>query len=257
MAFGNRLWRLWQLRTAVVGCLLLSIFAAVWSLNKVTLLPPSVSPRSIEMATASTHLVVDTPESAILDLRQDTYGLEGLTNRAVLLGNVIANGRVRESISRSAGIDASVLRVTPPLTPEEPQARADSGEEKHIGDILKSNDQYRLSIVANPTVPVLDIYSQAPTAATAEKLADGVVSGLKAYVGELAAEESTPDSKQIRLIQLGRARGAVINEGMSWQVALVAFLITFGASSTSVLFLSRVRKGWRHAAGAERGMAGV
>ena len=257
MAFGNRLWRLWQLRTAVVGCLLLSIFAAVWSLNKVTLLPPSVSPRSIEMATASTHLVVDTPESAILDLRQDTYGLEGLTNRAVLLGNVIANGRVRESIARSAGIDASVLRVTPPLTPEEPQARADSGEEKHIGDILKSNDQYRLSIVANPTVPVLDIYSQAPTAATAEKLADGAVSGLKAYVGELAAEESTPDSKQIRLIQLGRARGAVINEGMTWQVALVAFLITFGASSTSVLFLSRVRKGWRHAAGAERGMAGV
>ena len=150
-----------------------------------------------------------------------------------------------------------MLRVTPPLTPEEPQARADSGEEKHIGDILKSNDQYRLSIVANPTVPVLDIYSQAPTAATAEKLADGAVSGLKAYVGELAAEESTPDSKQIRLIQLGRARGAVINEGMSWQVALVAFLITFGASSTSVLFLSRVRKGWRHAAGAERGMAGV
>ena len=257
MAFGNRLWRLWQLRTAVVGCLLLSIFAAVWSLNKVTLLPPSVSPRSIEMATASTHLVVDTPESAILDLRQDTYGLGGLTNRAVLLGNVIANGRVRESIARSAGIDASVLRVTPPLTPEEPQARADSGEEKHIGDILKSNDQYRLSIVANPTVPVLDIYSQAPTAATAEKLADGAVSGLKAYVGELAAEESTPDSKQIRLIQLGRARGAVINEGMTWQVALVAFLITFGASSTSVLFLSRVRKGWRHAAGAERGMAGV
>jgi hypothetical protein len=257
MAFGNRLWRLWQLRTAVVGCLLLSIFAAVWSLNKVTLLPPSISPRSIEMATASTHLVVDTPESAILDLRQDTYGLEGLTNRSVLLGNVIANGRVRESTARTAGIDASVLRVTPPLTPEEPQARADSGEEKHIGDILKSNDQYRLSIVANPTVPVLDIYSQAPTAATAEKLADGAVSGLKAYVGELAAEESTPDSKQIRLIQLGRARGAVINEGMSWQVALVAFLVTFGASSASVLFLSRVRKGWRHAAGAERGMAGV
>jgi hypothetical protein len=252
MGFGNRLWRLWQLRTAVAGCLLLALLVAVWSLAKITILPPGLAPRSLEMATASTHVVVDTPRSAILDLRQDTYGLEGLTNRAVLLGNVIANGEVRESIARRAGVSASVLRVTAPLTPEEPQARADSGEEKHIGDILKSNDQYRVSIIANPTVPVLDIYSQAPTAESAEKLANGAVVGLNAYLSDLAALESTPASKQIRLIQLGRARGTVINEGVGWQVALVAFLVTFGVSCATVLFLNRVRQGWRLAAGSER-----
>ena len=42
------------LSTLLLGIIfLLSIFAAVWSLNKVTLLPPSITPRSIEMATAS------------------------------------------------------------------------------------------------------------------------------------------------------------------------------------------------------------
>ena len=46
------------------------------------------------MASAATHVVVDTPTSTLLDLRQNTYSLEALTSRAVLLGNVIANGEV-------------------------------------------------------------------------------------------------------------------------------------------------------------------
>ena len=49
----------------------------------------------------------------------------------------------------------------------------------HTTDILKRPNEYRLSIQANPTVPVLDIYAEAPDDAAAKKLASGAVSGLQ------------------------------------------------------------------------------
>ena len=83
MGLGMRIRSLWHLRAGVIARLVLALFAAVVSVEKVSLSPPGLQPRSLEMATATTHVVVDTPTSAMLDLRQDTYSLEGLTNRAV------------------------------------------------------------------------------------------------------------------------------------------------------------------------------
>jgi hypothetical protein len=144
------------------------------------------------------------------------------------------------------------LRVQPPLTAEQAAPPVDSENAKKTSDILKSTDQYRLHIEANPTVPVIDIYAQTPDADTAAKLANAAVDELKAYLSSLAGEQGTPQRDQIRLIQLGRARGTVINGSVKWQIALLAFLITFGVSAGTVIFISRVRAGWRLAALEER-----
>ena len=104
MDFGERLRELWSMKAGLAACFALALIVSVWSLGSISLFPPGLSDRSLEMATASTHVVVDTPRSTLLDLRQDTYELDGLTQRAVLLGNVIANGPVKESIARQAGI---------------------------------------------------------------------------------------------------------------------------------------------------------
>lgn len=217
--------------------------------------PPGLTPRAFEMATATTHVVVDTPTSALLDLRRDTYSLEGLTNRAVLLGNVMASDPVRSRIARRADVPAEVLAVEAPLTPEQPRPRAESGKEKKTSDILKSTDQYRLSIEANPTVPVIDIYAQTPTAESAERLANAAVDELRRYIGDLATTEQTPAKEQIQLEQLGRAEGNVINGSVRWQAALLAFLLTFAVSCGTVLAFARIRAGWRVAAGLERSAA--
>jgi hypothetical protein len=252
MSFGIRLRRLWQLRAGVAAALAIALFVAVWSVWKVSLAPPGLTPRSLEMATASTHVVVDTPRSSILDLRQNTYGLEALTNRTVLLGNVMANGPVRDSIARRADVPPEVLEISAHVTPKQPQARASSASQRHTSDILESNDQYRLSIQANPTVPVLDIYAQAPAAGEAELLANSAVESLQTYLDDLAATERTPESKQIQLVQLGRARGEIVNEGIRWQVGLLAFVLTFAVACATVTFLARVRRGWRLASLDER-----
>jgi hypothetical protein len=256
MGLGTSMRRLWQLRTGVAASVALALVVAVWSVAKISLFPPGLTPRSLEMASASTQVVVDTPKSSLLDLRQDTYSLEGLTNRAVLLGNVMASPTVRESIARRADVPVELIRVAPPLTPKQPRALAETGNQKRTRDILKLNDEYRLAIQANPTVPVLHIYAQTPTAESAQALANAAVDATRTYLADLAESDGTPKDEEIRLMQLGRARGAVINGGIEWQVAILAFLITLAAACATTIFVARVRDGWRLAALAERPVGG-
>jgi hypothetical protein len=247
MGVGIRLRELWRLRVGVAVSVLLALAAALWSIQQIGLFPPRLQSRSLEMATASTHLIVDMPRSAVLDLRNDTYMLESLTNRTVLLGNVIANGSVRQYIAGRAQVPADTLQIAAPLTPDHPRDRVSPDTERHTTDILKSTDQYRLKIEANPTVPVMDVYSQAPTVKAAEALANAAVDGLRRYLAELAQAQRIPEASQIRLMQLGRAHGSVINEGVNLQVAVLVFILALAASLATVVFLNRVKTGWRTA----------
>ena len=113
MNFGARLRMLWTMRGWIVVCVLLAFLAAVWSVARISLAPPKVTSRSLEMATASTQVVSDTPRSILVDIRQDTYGLDALTNRAILLGNVMASPPVRTAIAARAGVPVAVLGASP------------------------------------------------------------------------------------------------------------------------------------------------
>ena len=152
---------------------MLALVVAVWSVSSISLVPPGLHSRDLKMATATTHVVVDTPKSSVLDLRQNTYDFQALTQRAILLGNVMANGPVRAAIATQAHVPVDALQVAPPLTPKQPRATVGTGPQPSVSDIAKSTQQYKLSIEANPTVPVLDIYAQAPDATTAAALANG------------------------------------------------------------------------------------
>jgi hypothetical protein len=252
MGLGTRLRELWQIRSWVAACVVFALVGAVWSVAKISVAPPNLQSRALHMATASTQVVVDTPRSTLMDIRQDTYSLESLTNRAVLLGNVMASPPVRQAVASKAHVPFDSLQVLPPLTPEQPRAIAEAGNERHTSDILKLNDQYRISIQANPTVPVLQLIAQAPTAEAAAALANASVDSLREYIDNLASTARTPHAEQIQIEQLGRAHGTVVNGGIEWKVALFAFLITFGAACATVIFLRRVREGWRAEALADK-----
>ena len=74
---------------------------------------------------------------------------------------------------------------------------------------------------------MLDVYAQAPNAKDAETLANAAVDGLRTYLADLAVTQQIPAKDQLRLLQLGRASGTVINEGVDWQVAILVFILTF------------------------------
>jgi hypothetical protein len=243
---------LWRLRLGLAISTLLASLAAVASVANISVFPPGLSSRSVEMSTAFTQVVVDTPNSAILDLRQGTDDIQSLKNRAVLVGTVAASPPVRAFIARRAGISPDILQIVTPRTPEEPRPRAETGQKKGPSDLLRSTDQYRLDIQTNPTVPLVDIYAQAPTARASEELANAAVDGLGDFLRELAATESTPNDVQIELRQLGRARGDVLNEGVGVQVAVLSFLAVFATCCVVAMGLARVRRGWAAAADARQ-----
>jgi hypothetical protein len=252
MGFGKRLHTLWRLKAGVIASIMLALLVSVWSVYKISLSPFGLSARSWDMATASSHVVIDTPTSALLDLRQDTYSLQSLTNRGVLLGNVMASAPVRQAIAARAHVPIERLEIDAPLTPQQPRPAPEEGKEPKTSDIAQSTDEYRLNIQAAPTVPLLDFIAQAPTAESAAALANAASAELKAYLTRLAASQQTPASEQIRVVELGRAKGTVINASIHWQVPLVAFLLTLGASCATLIFLQRVRLGWKDAARSER-----
>ena len=227
---------------ALVVSVLLAALAAVWSLYKIGLVPPSLTPRAVEMGAASTEVVVDTPDTAILDLRQGTTNLQSLNNRALLLGNVMASLPVREYIGRRAHVAPDAIRVAAPLTTDFPRPLAVTGNAKHTTDLLRSADQYQLSIEANPTVPVLYIHAQAPSANAAAELANGSVQGLRDYLTAVAASDRVAPTQQVQVRQLGRASGGVINDGAGLQFALVVFLGVFGASFGLLRFWDRRKR---------------
>jgi hypothetical protein len=239
------------MRPFVFVCAAFALVVAIWSVYAISLFPPKLMPRNLQMATATTHVVVDTPTSSVLDLRQNSYDFDAMTQRAIVLGNVIANGSVRESIARAAGVPSQRLEVTAPFTRRQPRS-VGAANQKKTSDIFASSDQYRLNIQANPSVPMLDIYAQAPNAKTAETLANAAVDGLRKYLENLASTQQIPAKDQLRPLQLGRADSAVINGGVEWQVAVLVFLLAFSLASATTIFVTRVARGVRVAALADR-----
>lgn len=244
MNLGRHLRELSRLRYGVSVCLLLATFAALLVSYEVSFFPPGLQPRSLQMASATTDALVDTPTSVVLDLRQDTSDIDSLTNRAVLLGNVMASAPVRQYIARRAGVHADLIKATTPRTPNAPRPFATRDNKRKASDLLASTDQYRLNIEANPTVPVLKIYSQAPTAKAAAALANGAVDGLRDYLNQIATSQGIDKRTQVRVKQLGRARGAVINGGVSLQATVIVFVLFFFAAAAAAIFISRVRRGF-------------
>jgi hypothetical protein len=252
MGTGGRMWMLWRLRRGEAIALVFSILATTWTLYDVQLSPFSLRTRTMAMATASTKLVVDTPGSTMLDLRAATNNFLSLRDRAILLGNLIASSSVRNDIGRRVGISGGLLEVAAPRTPEQPRTVVGNVADKKTTDILRSNDQYRLSIQASPTVPMLDIYAEAPDAKTSSALANAADDSVHQYLDDLARKDGTPPRDQIRLRQLGRADGAVINGGVSPRAGLLAFILTFAAGCGTVVFFHRVRRDWHVAAMTDR-----
>ena len=249
---GRHIRMLWRRWPWVAASLVLALFAGFWSVVQISLIPPRLTSRSLQMAAADTHVIVDTPQSSVLGLDQDSSVLDSLTQTAIVLGNVPVDGAVRTAIARRAEVPVDSLQITPPLTPAQPRVVQGSANQKHVTDIFQSTDQYRLNIQTNPTVPIMDIYSQAPTAQKAEVLANAAVDALRAYLADRAIAGRTPEAEQIRLVQLGRAKGEVINGGIKWQLGLLAFVLTFSFACAAVILLSRVREGWRTAELSER-----
>jgi hypothetical protein len=243
MRLGRHLRELSQLRVGLAVSVAVALFAGLWSIERVSLFPPGIKARPLEIASATTRVMIEGPTSTPLDLSVNTYDLVSLTNRAELVGNMMASPPVRSFIAARAGVPVSRLQVVSPITVDFPRQLSTDGT-KHSSDILKSTDEYRINIQVNPTVPIVDIYATAPTVRAAAGLASGVVDGMNDYVRTVGVQQGIKLNRQVHLSQLGRPHGELINASVQWKVALLSFLLVFCASCLATIAIARVRKGW-------------
>lgn len=246
-----------ELTTVQRGAATAFAFACIVTLVlnfSVGLWPPRVGTRAPELAGASTQVLVDSPRSALVDLREDSYGLDALARRAVLMGTLLASPPVREHIARRAGIDPALLRTSAPLTPEQSRALVVPGSEPRVFDLVRGTRSYSLSFRVHPSVPIVDIYAEAPDPEAAARLADAAVTGLQDYLAEVAAQERTAPEERVELRQLGPPRGGAVNDGVGLAWAALTFVLAFAAAGGALVLWARLRRDWR--AGPLRSPAG-
>ena len=236
---GNRPLR--RHRTLLV-CVLAGFMAALLSVDRISGFPPVVTPRATDIATAHTSLIIEPPTPIVLDPNATAYGVQALMNRAVLLGNVLASPQARSALAGQMRTPITNLEVTAPGTPQYPLPDPDVDHTRKVTDMLRYNDLYRVSYEVNSSVPVVDVYSEAPSVAAAVHLANASVALLRSYVRAAAAASKTPAADRVTLTQLGSAQGGVTNPGSSLQLAALAFALGVVGARLLIALIGRVRR---------------
>ena len=93
-------------------CTAVASVCAIWSVSTITLLPPSVSPRQMDIAAATARVAIDRPKPVIGDDHATEYDYETLQTRAVLIATLASTEPVAGYIARRAGIDPEDLVAT-------------------------------------------------------------------------------------------------------------------------------------------------
>lgn len=247
MHLGSQTDARFSMRWTLGVSLLVAVVAAVISVYHVGLFPPKLQPRALEIGAASTTVLVDTPRSAVTSLAANADAFGSLQNRAALLGNLMTTDPVKARIARLAAIAPAQIDANAPVTANVPQTLIEPGSGAAAADILASADHYKLQIQADPTVPILHIYTQAPSAAAAIRLADASVAGLSEYLTSISPQPTSSQNGQVRVEQLGVAHGGVVNGGAAMQIGLLTFVTAFAVAFCALIAASRVRVGWKSA----------
>jgi hypothetical protein len=211
-----------------VACAVVAAFAALLSLTSVSLFPPGLKHRRLAIAAASTHVLVDLPQSVVRDRSLAGSEFDALSARAILLGKVMTSDPVRVGIAQRAGIDPDRLGIIQQRLDKVPVALNEPDNERRAEGILSSAQPFRLLVQPDDALPVLNIYTQAPDPQQAQRLADAVAPALADYLRSLALKAGTNPADQVHLKQLGEARAGTVNGGAAAMIAGLTFLVTFG-----------------------------
>lgn len=220
----------------------MALAAAVLSVSRVSVLPPQIEARNLQIAIASTHVFIDSPVRGTLEPQVFPQHADAVAERAHLLSRMLASRPALKFVARRAGVPADRIAAISRGTEDMPLVLSEPGSEERANQIATSSRPYRLELQARPTAPVLDIYAQAPSTDEAERLANGAVAGLRDYLRELARRRTLAENYvPLRLLQQGRPHASVVNPGAALSIALLTFLVVFALCLFTWLLATRLR----------------
>ncbi len=242
MELARTLKILWGRRRLVALGALVAALAALLSVYRIDLLPPSVSARTNVFATASTQILVDTPASSFADLAND---IDPLNARAGVFARFLASPAAIALIAREAKIPPQAIEAQGPFELNAPEFQQAPTAERRSSQILGEGALYRLRFESNSALPIVTVFAQAPDADGAERLAVAAPAALRGYIDRIQAEQNTPAKQRVAIRQLGGATGGVVNKGANLQIAMLVFIVAFGAWCMLLIPAQTIARGWR------------
>jgi hypothetical protein len=252
MLLGALIHQLWRHKLGLATCVAFASLCTLASLYHISVAPPGLQSRHLQIGAASTQVLVDAPRSKIVDLNAQTADFTALTTRADLLSNVMASAQVRALIAQRVGIPFSSLVATASLGTNLARTAFEPGSERRSTDLIKETDRWRIAVSVNATLPMMYIDAQAPTSGGAARLANAAVDALAEYLTTMSNRAGLTPDHRTRLVQFGRAQGGVVNPSAGIEIGLLTFLVTFGVACAVLRLLLRVRHGWSLAGRRER-----
>jgi hypothetical protein len=222
--------------------LVVALFAAIASVTKVSVFPPSLEKRDLQRGAATARILVDLPKQERGHVSAPEF--EAMSKRASLVANLLASPPVLHRIADALGVSVDEVTAATEITEGVPLALVEPNEEKRANEILVSHDGFRLDIQANPTLPIIDVYAQAPTPAEAAELADAVAPAGNEYTEVLADRDNFPTDNRVQLKQLGAAQSAAISPTAPIEIFALTFIVIFGVAFGLLCGAAAVRRGW-------------
>ena len=229
---GTYLRDVFAMRIVVIPALALACVVAVVTSFKVSLAPPSLSSRSASIVGAHTQILVDGPKPGILATTNGTTSYDVLRNGALLLGNMMTSEPGADYVARSAKLSIGDIAFSDPQSYFMPETSAVPSSQA---------PKYALTVAADPSVPMLDVYGTAPTRGGALRLVNAAFTGLRDYLSGPGAT----GTYQLRITQLGHGMVVDTSGGPAITGALLRFIAVFALCAVVGRFLRRSLLGWR------------
>jgi hypothetical protein len=242
MELARTLKILWRRRRLVALGAVVALAAAIVSVYSVSLFPPSLTSRTNVFATASSQILVDTPDSSFADL---SYELEPLETRAGVFARFLANPAALGLISQQTGIPAASIEAQGPYEENLPLNEQQPTAEERSTQIIGEGALYRLRFENNPDLPIISVFAQAPTEKEAKALAAAAPAALRVYVERLQENQHTPRRDRVEIRPLGHAVGGVVNGGANREIAILVFLVVFAIWCILLVPAHTIARGWR------------
>ncbi len=233
---------LWGRRRLVAVGALIAAAAAMFSVYQVGLAPPSLKTRANVFSTASTQILIDTPDSAFADLADE---VEPLSARASVFARFLASPVAIGLIAHEARLPVDAIEAQGPYDQNLPLFEQEPTAEQRSSQIIGEGAPYRLRFENNPELPIISVFAQAPTTDAAKKLATAVPAALGAYIERIQDQQHTPSGRQVEVRKLGNATGGVVNAGANLQIAALVFIVVMVGWCMLLIPAHTIARGWR------------
>ncbi len=180
-----------------------------------------LSVASVPTGAATVQILVDSPDSALANLSQETGPL---TTRASVFAQVMTSAAVLEDIATKAGVPVAQLTAQGPYSGTGQPLDVVTPSEARANQLLAQTVKYRLTFLAQTDEPVVTASVQGPNAAAAARVAGSILPGVQRYVATLQQQSATPAQHRVTIRELGPPQAGAVNSSTRSTFTVAAFL---------------------------------